>query len=476
MANVGSGPAGKTLIGQGTGAGPKYADIGEDSGLTDHGIVVAQGTDGFVATSPGSSNQVLTSNGAAADPSFKDVSASGAITRIVVNSGGSQTPVNGEFSILGTGSTTSIGSANSATVQLTGLTNHAVLVGAGTATITKVGPTATAGQVLQSAGASADPAFSTATYPSTAGTTGTILRSNGTNLVNTTATYPTTTTINRILYSSATNTISEIASAASSMLVTDASSVPTISSSLSGDFTFTTSTAGGSRRTTVTNTDNTNSSSDALQIISTGGTSAGDPFNRWAIGSTRSYAAGIDNSDTQAFKINTLNSATAGMSSGTNMMRIDNAGNRTLPGNAMCQAYVDVTLADVTGDGTAYTIIFDNTIFDIGSNFNTTTGTFTTPVAGKYFISASITLAGLLVTHTTCLLRIDSTTNINSTFNPFVFADAAGQATYCISGIVSVAASTALNILVQVSGGTKVVDILQDNNGPYSTFNIGLIS
>jgi hypothetical protein len=46
-------------------------------------------------------------------------------------------------------------------VQLTGLTNHNVLIGAGTATITKVAPSATTGIALVSAGAAADPVFST---------------------------------------------------------------------------------------------------------------------------------------------------------------------------------------------------------------------------------------------------------------------------------------------------------------------------
>ncbi len=87
----------------------------------------------------------------------------------------------------------------------------------------------TTGQILQSAGA-ASPTWSTATYPSTSGTTGTILRSDGTNFLNTTATYPNTTTANQILYSSATNTISEITTAATSALVTNSSSVPAFTS------------------------------------------------------------------------------------------------------------------------------------------------------------------------------------------------------------------------------------------------------
>ena len=114
----------------------------------------------------------------------------------------------GNVTLQGTGSITTVGGTNSLTPQLTGLTNHTVLVGAGTATITKVGP-GSAGQVLQSGGASADPAYSTATYPSTATGTGTILRANGTNWVATTATYPATAgTSGNVLTSDGTNFVS----------------------------------------------------------------------------------------------------------------------------------------------------------------------------------------------------------------------------------------------------------------------------
>jgi hypothetical protein len=109
---------------------------------------------------------------------------------------------NGKISILGSGSITTVGSLNTETIQLTGLTQYAVLVGAGTSTITKVGPTATAGQVLQSAGSSANPVFSTATYPST-------------------------TTANRILYSSATNTVGQITNVIRSVMTCTSAGVPT---------------------------------------------------------------------------------------------------------------------------------------------------------------------------------------------------------------------------------------------------------
>lgn len=132
---------------------------------------------------------------------FVTLSTTGAIKTLTGNSGGAISPVANNINTVGTGSITIAGAGNTLTTQLTGLTNHAVLVGAGTATITNVGPTSTSGQILQSAGASADPAFSTATYPST-------------------------TTINQILYSSAANTVSGITAANNGTLISGTTGVP----------------------------------------------------------------------------------------------------------------------------------------------------------------------------------------------------------------------------------------------------------
>src|SRR6185503_1041103 len=142
MSNVGSAAAGKTLIGAGNGASPTFADIGTNSGLAAHGVVLAEGNSAFVVASPSLSGQVLTSNGPSLNPSFQDASASGAITTIKGNDGVSETPSSGIFNVVGTGSITTVGSAATETVQLTGLTSNNVLVGAGTATITKVAPSA----------------------------------------------------------------------------------------------------------------------------------------------------------------------------------------------------------------------------------------------------------------------------------------------------------------------------------------------
>lgn len=123
------------------------------------------------------------------------------IKTITGDSGGPESPSGGNFNILGSGSITVAGSANTETISLTGLTSHAVLVGAGTSTITKIAATANTGAVLQN-NSGADPSYSTATYPST-------------------------TTINQILYSSANNVVSELTTTNRASLSTNATGVPT---------------------------------------------------------------------------------------------------------------------------------------------------------------------------------------------------------------------------------------------------------
>lgn len=89
-------------------------------------------------------------------------------------------------------------------VTVSTVTQHGLLVGGASNAVssTAVGST---GQVLQ-ANSSADPTYSTATYPSTATGTGTLLRANGTNWVATTATSPTTAgAANNVLTSDGTN-------------------------------------------------------------------------------------------------------------------------------------------------------------------------------------------------------------------------------------------------------------------------------
>lgn len=160
-----AGTLGQVLSSNGSSVDPAFAALGVNSGLTVHGVVIAENNSAFVALTPGAAGLPLVSGGVAADPSF-------AVLGVV---GG------------GTGLAT--------------LTAHSVLLGEGTSTVAFAGPSATVGTILQSAGSTADPTFSTASYPST-------------------------TTINQLLYSSATNVVGGLATANSSVLATTSAGVP----------------------------------------------------------------------------------------------------------------------------------------------------------------------------------------------------------------------------------------------------------
>ena len=129
------------------------------------------------------------------------VSALGSVPIQFTGDSGTATPSAGNVNLFGTGSITTVASGHQVITELTGLTNHAVLVGNGTTTITKVGPSATALQVLQSQGSGADPAFSTATYPAT-------------------------TTVSQLLYSSSTNVVGGLATANRAVLTTGTTGIP----------------------------------------------------------------------------------------------------------------------------------------------------------------------------------------------------------------------------------------------------------
>lgn len=111
---------------------------------TAYGVVSFDGIKVFNTIVPSTSGNVLTSNGTTWISS--PVSSSGAVTTLTGNSGGAISPTAGNINTVGTGSITIVGSGSTLTTQLTGLTNHSLLVGAGTSTITNLG-VATNGQI-----------------------------------------------------------------------------------------------------------------------------------------------------------------------------------------------------------------------------------------------------------------------------------------------------------------------------------------
>lgn len=127
------------------------------------------------------------------------------------------TSIGGESNVLRIGSGTGTGNAQVNKAFICGIrgisvaTSDQILVVNSSNQVTALAA-GTSGQLLQSGGAGANPAFTTATFPATATSTGTILRADGTNWVATSATYPATVTSGNILYASGSNVVGQITS------------------------------------------------------------------------------------------------------------------------------------------------------------------------------------------------------------------------------------------------------------------------
>ncbi len=178
--------------------------------VTQYNVIVGGSTSSTVANvAPSATSGVpLISQGAAANPAFG--------TAVVAGGGTGAVTLTGV--LIGNGTSAVTGNA---------VTQYDVLVGGASNAISSVGP-GSSGQVLQSGGNAANPAYSTATYPATATGTGTILRADGTNWSATTTTYPNTNAINTLLYASSANVMSALATANNGILITSATGVPSI--------------------------------------------------------------------------------------------------------------------------------------------------------------------------------------------------------------------------------------------------------
>ncbi len=127
--------------------------------------------------------------------------------------------------------------------------------------------------------------------------------------------------------------------------------------------------------------------------------------------------------------------------------------------NTIPQFFATLTtpIANVTGDNTDYTAVFDTVT---GSGYNTSTGIFTAPKAGDYLFLVSMYVSGITASHTSCNLKIVATGGTFQllTFNLSTARTPANAAMFppAILPIRMVVADTA-RVTFQVANGTKVI-------------------
>ncbi len=258
------------------------------------------------------------------------------------------------------------------------------------------------------------------------------------------------------LIGSATAAISDVVVGTTGTLFLGATVDPFFDDSSDGNFSFTSSTSAQARVITVANTDNTSSSSLSRLDISVGGASAGDPTIKTSVVANNSWMIGVDNSDSDKFKISNNDTDIE-----TNPYLISTVDGEVIKPLQPAFGAVASDQSNVTGDGTVYRVTFtSDEYFDQNGDFDGTS-IFTAPVTGKYQFNSSITLNNI-GSQNTIQMRLLTSNRIyfSNTIDPSLTKNSSNQYTIDSSFFVDMDASDTAEAAVWSAGSTKTMGIL----------------
>ena len=217
----------------------------------------------------------------------------------------------------------------------------------------------------------------------------------------------------------------------------------------------------------VTNTDNTNTSSNAWVGATVGGSSGGDPFLRFDVTGDQVYAIGIDNTDSDLLKI-----TTATPSTGDELWTMTSAGERTMPLQPAFLAVLATDDDNQTGAGTSFMLGDTDVgttlteIFDQGGDF--TPGAsggayFTAPVTGRYYMNIMVGVDSVTAATTTYILRLITSNRSYNLINcgGGNMIASGSQLSFSASTIVDMDSGDTAKLLIYAAGeATDVIDVL----------------
>ena len=128
-------------------------------------------------------------------------------------------------------------------------------------------------------------------------------------------------------------------------------------------------------------------------------------------------------------------------------------------------------VSSVTGDGTLYTIIFNNETYDINSNFDGTS-TFTAPVSGTYLFSILIDATNIASANTqTAVYLTTSNRNFSIDYSNWYPSVTSNEMVKAFSFLAYLDASDTALVKIKVSNGSKGVNLTTSTS--FSGFLLG---
>jgi hypothetical protein len=144
---------------------------------------------------------------------------------------------------------------------------------------------------------------------------------------------------------------------------------------------------------------------------------------------------------------------------GTTGIAISANGEVTMAAQPAFLASAAGDIGNITGDGTAYTMIFSTEVFDQNGDFDGTS-TFTAPVDGRYWISAMTRTGGVSSSMNDGSFRITATSKtFELTWHAFNLIRGGGTGSIWNSVLVDMDAGDTVTIVLDIAGGGLAVDI-----------------
>ncbi len=117
------------------------------------------------------------------------------------------------------------------------------------------------------------------------------------------------------------------------------------------------------------------------------------------------------------------------------------------------------TKVNVTGDGTAYQIVYDSELYDVGDDYNNSTGTFTARRNGYYQFDASVRLENMTGASSDTLFQLVTSNGTYNFYDGSVIKNSGNRMGLSGSITTYMDAGDTAHVEITTSGGTKIDDV-----------------